>query len=79
VVAGLAAGQAFHEPADAGGFLRRQQQVHVVGHQAEGVDLDAVLLFELPQRRHIPLEVGWLGEGHLAVVAALDDVMRIMR
>jgi hypothetical protein len=51
----------------------------MVGHQTESVDRDIVLFLEFPQRSYISLVVGSLGEGHLAVVAALDDMMWVMR
>ena len=60
-------------------FIRGEQQVHMVGHEAEGIHLHAVFMLELPQGTQVTVVILGLDEHHLAVVAALDNVMRVMR
>jgi hypothetical protein len=56
------------------GPLRRDQQVHVVGHQHVGVDGAAVLLSLFFQRVQIPPIVLLSVETGRAIIPALDDV-----
>jgi phosphotransferase system HPr-like phosphotransfer protein len=69
----------FHQFADGSRFIRREQQVHVVGHEAEGVHPHAVLMLELPQGTQVTVIILGLDEHHLAIVTALDNVMRVSR
>jgi len=59
--------------------LRRRHQVHVVGHQPAGVDLQAVPVSELPEQRAVDAVVVVDEEDVLAVVAALRDAVRHTR
>lgn len=79
MVAGMATGEALHERADRRGLTGSKQQVHVIRHEAEGIELDAVYLLELPKRIEIALVIFLFREDDLAVVAPLDDVVRVVR
>jgi len=61
---------------DADGCLRRQEQMHVIGHQGIGMQLRSLA----PQRLAQPVQVGvailFRKEASLAVVAALNQVQR---
>lgn len=51
----------------------------MVSHQAEGIDENAVLLYEFTQRTQVTLVVLRLGKNHLAVMSTLDDVVWVIR
>jgi hypothetical protein len=51
----------------------------MVGHQAVAEHLDAALLLQFSDAGELVLVVATLGEDDLAVVASLNDVMRITR
>ena len=50
----------------------------MVGHQAKGIDLDAVDVLELREGFQVALVVTGLGKHDLPVVAALDHMMRVV-
>jgi len=56
---------------------RSQEQVNMIGHQNIGMHEHASDARSLRQPAQIKPPVGVLGEDRHAVVAALDDVMRL--
>ena len=58
------------------GLLRREQQVDMVGHQYVGVHRAALAQCDLAQGRAIAEVVRLREEAGLAVIAALDDMLR---
>jgi hypothetical protein len=77
-VADIAPAERLHGARQAVLALRRHQQVHVVGHQHIGVHAAAIRV--LRRREPVPVKrVVVLGEkDRAAVVAALDDVQRLI-
>jgi len=65
-----------HHAREAVRLARGGEQMHVVGHEHEGVNVAAVLVGALLQAVEIEAVVGLRGEGDLPVVAALHDVLR---
>src|SRR5690606_29268994 len=79
-VARGASGQRFHQLAQAGrGLTGCQQQVHMVGHQAIGINLHTEGVLELTEIRQVALIILIGREDNLTVVAALDHMMRVVR
>jgi len=68
-----------HRAGQARSVAGHQQQVHMIGHQAVGINFYTQCLLEFSQVREVALEVRWLCENDLPVVAALHDVMRVVR
>jgi len=76
----LTSGEPFHQFTDASRLIRGEQPVRVVGHEAERVHRHAVFILELPQGAQVTAVILGLDDKHyLAVVAALDNVMRVAR
>ncbi len=72
----IALAQVLHQQRSAVGFLRREQQVHMVGHQHVGVDRAAELRCILGQTLQVKYVVFVGEEAGVAVVTALDQVQR---
>jgi hypothetical protein len=53
--------------------------MNVIGHPGIGVDRKAMFGGSIYQRVAEKLKVGLAREDHLAVIAALDDVLRLAR
>ncbi len=54
--------------------LRRDDQMHTVGHQALPVHLYGKFVLRLPEIVHVEPVVGGLHEDSLLIVSALDNV-----
>jgi hypothetical protein len=67
-----------HHQRQAGGIAGRGQQVQVVRHQDVGVDRHVIELGALLEPDQEALVVGLFAKDHLAVIAALDDVVRLL-
>lgn len=70
----VASSQRLHHPGYLARRLRRDQQVHVVGHQDIGVDDTVLLQCGLAQVGQVTSVVGFGKEAGQAIIAALDDV-----
>ena len=75
-IADIAPPEGLHGTGDRAGALWHEQQVHMVGHQRVGMDHAALAPCHVAQFAAIAEVVGVGEETGLAVVAALDDVLR---
>lgn len=76
----LATSQSLHQPPQARHlFPRHQKRVHVIGHQAVCIHLDAELRFEFRKRLQVMRLVAWLGKNSLPIMAALHNMVRMVR
>jgi len=66
----------FHQQRGPIGLARREQQVHVVGHQHIGVDRARIARRQLAQVVQVAPVVVIGEEADAAVIPALDDVQR---
>jgi len=64
-----------HEPGDRAAAKGLEEQVDVIGHQAEGVDADLVAAGEVVEAVEVEDEVSGADEGGLSLRAALVDVV----
>ena len=70
----MALPQMLHQPRAATGPLRRQQQVHLIGHETGGVDRARELRGQDLKVCEMEFVVGIGEEAGAAIVAALNDV-----
>ena len=75
-IANIVATKGLNQPTHPVRLLRRQQQVNMVGHQNVGVDRYAIFPAVFLELVQIDRVVLFGEETGLAVVAALDDVLR---
>ena len=75
-VAHIAAPQRLHQAGDLSRGHRRDQQMHVVGHQHVGMHAAVLPAGDVAQVLEVADAVDVCEEAGLAVVAALDDVLR---
>ena len=78
MVSGLSACQTLHQLSKPGNLLRCHKQVHMVCHQAVGINLDAVNLLELHQGFQIAFVITRLGKDYLPVMSALNNMMWVV-
>jgi hypothetical protein len=70
----------FHEDTQARRIAPRvNHQMHIVGHQAIGIELTSQLLFPFPQIIEILQVIAIVRKGHLAIMSTLDHMMGKMR
>jgi len=74
-VAGVLTLEELHEPGDRTAAEGFEEQVDVIGHQAEGVDADFVATGEVIEAVEVEDEVSGADERGLALRAALVDVV----
>jgi hypothetical protein len=65
-----------HEPAQACLFSDREKQMHVIRHEAVGVERGPKLRDELPQQAQIDEVIGRIEKTRDPVIRALHDVNR---
>ena len=75
-VPNIATAKRLHHPADAATLARGHEQVHVVGHQHIGMDAATFVQCDLVQVMQVATIVFGLEEAGLAIVAALDHMLR---
>jgi hypothetical protein len=78
-VAQVATAERLHGARQAVGAARRHQQVHVVGHQHIGVNGAAAGGGRIREPTAVAVIVGHGKEDRLAIVAALNDMQRLVR
>jgi len=76
---GILAVQALEQAGKGFLFLGNQNQMDVIGHEAVGLDGDAVVAGEFPQQIEVEQAIFLTEKDLLAVVAPLRDVMRDIR